>query len=273
MARMFQFGVTPGFRGPSLFVPSRCRVQLTIRLKWPTLSTMTWVTGKKTSFAAPSILVMPPPFSKFPCAALGPRTSSSGTSLRMVSSRSDQPTSWRAPSERPRGPHLAPPLAPGRRFGPSMFLLESSFSAEALPTCSNQAHRLKNFNMSCSICGTLEGTSSHIFLECPLALEIWSSSPFDSDLWAQRFPSAFDCFLNTSNNLTTDALGEAIAFITGDRVAKLTPPSSNLQESLWRPPDSGLWKLKFDAEKLQEWGRGVGFVVMDSLGDIVLASS
>ncbi|KAJ8432161.1 LOW QUALITY PROTEIN: hypothetical protein Cgig2_006863 [Carnegiea gigantea] len=259
MAKTFQFGATPSFRNPSLFVPSHCRVQLTIRSKWPTLSIMNWVAGKKTSFAASSIPAKSPPFSMFLCAALGPWTSSSATSLRMFTVRSayflarairktQEPSSSSLSSSWKKIWTLNVPSR--------IKLFGWKLSAGALPTYSNLGCCQKNFNMSCSICGVLEDTSSHTFLQCLL---IWNSR---------------NCFIFGSPDRSSDRLASrAIAFIKGYHVAKLTPPSSNFQESLWRPPDSGLRKRNFDAGKLQEWGSGLGFVVRDSLGDIVLAGS
>ncbi|KAJ8431206.1 hypothetical protein Cgig2_020317 [Carnegiea gigantea] len=66
----------------------------------------------------------------------------------------------------------------------------------------------------------------------------------------------------------------AIAFIRDFREAKLSPRTSpNLQAEKWVPLPWDTWKLNFDAGHLGEWGRGLGFIVRDSLGDVVLARS
>ncbi|KAJ8435078.1 hypothetical protein Cgig2_032969 [Carnegiea gigantea] len=130
-------------------------------------------------------------------------------------------------------------------------------STGALPTCSNLAQRIKDFKMSCNICGALEDNASHALFECPLALEIWSSSLFETELWSHKSPTAFDCFLCTSSALSKDGTGEffwvlweiwnsknrfifgtpdrhprrlakkAITFITSYGEATLDPPTSS----------------------------------------------
>ena len=50
-------------------------------------------------------------------------------------------------------------------------------------------------------------------------------------------------------------------------------PFPALQTAKWAPPPLGLLKLNFDAGRLAEWGRGLGFVVRDSVSHVVLAGS
>ena len=66
----------------------------------------------------------------------------------------------------------------------------------------------------------------------------------------------------------------AISFIHGHREVKLphSPQPCN-QLGKWTPPNSGLWKLNFDAGKLGDWGWGLGFVIRDSFADVVIAGS
>lgn len=128
--------------------------------------------------------------------------------------------------------------------------------------------------------------------------------PFHSDLWGSRFPSALDCFLGASLSLDHAALGNflgvlwevwnsrkrfvfgspdlsperlasrAIAFIQSFRDTKLHPrTSTQAQQTTWKPQEAGCWKLNFDVGKLGDWGRGLGFVIRDSVGDVVMAGS
>ncbi|KAJ8431053.1 hypothetical protein Cgig2_005402 [Carnegiea gigantea] len=174
----------------------------------------------------------------------------------------------------------------------------------ALTTCSNLVRRTKDFNMSCHICSTLKDTTMHALLECPLALEVWSASPFNEGHWSRKFPSISECLHFVMDCLDSNAAGEflsvlweiwnsrnrfifstpdrspeglalrAISFIRSYREARLdTSPITKSSPENWCLPEFGRWKLNFDAGKLGEWGRGLGFIVCDSLRDIVVAGT
>ncbi|KAJ8438336.1 hypothetical protein Cgig2_013384 [Carnegiea gigantea] len=126
-------------------------------------------------------------------------------------------------------------------------------SIGALATRSNLAKRISDFNMTCHIYGALEDSIIHAFLECPLASKIRASSPLPSKLWSRRFPSALDNLMYVHDTRGLDEV--------------------DTQLGKWVPPPSGIRKLDFDAGCLGDWGRGLGFVVRDSLGDVVLAGT
>ncbi|KAJ8422352.1 hypothetical protein Cgig2_014893 [Carnegiea gigantea] len=94
-----------------------------------------------------------------------------------------------------------------------------------------------------------------------------------SKLWTLNIPPRTKIF--GSRDLAFEHLAHrVIAFVHDFREARLAPrPPSDTQVGKWVPPPSGIWKLNFDAGRLGEWGRGLGFVVRNSLGDVVLAGT
>ncbi|KAJ8423576.1 hypothetical protein Cgig2_002905 [Carnegiea gigantea] len=114
----------------------------------------------------------------------------------------------------------------------------------ALATCSNIAKHIKDYNMNCSICGALEDSVTHALLECPLATAIWEASPFPPEVWDMRYSSIFDSLLQVHESWGPDDAADFLAI---------------------------LGELNFNACCLVEWGCSLGFVVRDSLGDVLLA--
>ena len=71
----------------------------------------------------------------------------------------------------------------------------------ALPNKSNIGHRILNFSISCAICGFVEELDYHIFLYCPIAVKICSSSNFNEKVWDVVFPLAMKCLLLVKDEL------------------------------------------------------------------------
>ncbi|KAJ8434274.1 LOW QUALITY PROTEIN: hypothetical protein Cgig2_009249 [Carnegiea gigantea] len=104
---------------------------------------------------------------------------------------------------------------------------------------------------------------------------------FNEGCWKEDFiraifkPCDVDYILNTP--LCPSWLDHQITWQfkhTGEFSARLdTIPSTRAIPENWCPPETERWKLNFDAGKLAEWGRGLGFIVRDSLGDIVMVGT
>lgn len=198
---------------------------------------------------------------------------------------------------------LTKSLTHGVSFGHSK-VFGWNMSVRALATRCNIGRRIKDLNMNCHICSALEDSVIHALLECPLATKIQAASPFPPELWSRRYPSVLDnlmfvldiwgpdeagdflavlwevwnsrnYFIFSSPNQTPERLAHrAIAFIHDYREARLAPYASTaIQVRKWVPPPLDIWKLNFDAGQLGEWGRGLGFTVRNSLGDVVFAGS
>ncbi|KAJ8447628.1 hypothetical protein Cgig2_031682 [Carnegiea gigantea] len=123
--------------------------------------------------------------------------------------------------------------------------------------------------MNCPICGAPEDIAMHTLLECTLALEIWSASPFSADFWARHYASITDCLLHA---LETSDREEA-----GNFLGVLWKVWNCRNRHIFGSPYRLLTHLANRAivyvRKLGDWGRGLAVVVRDSLGDVVLAGS
>ncbi|KAJ8444225.1 LOW QUALITY PROTEIN: hypothetical protein Cgig2_028106 [Carnegiea gigantea] len=189
---------------------------------------------------------------------------------------------------------------------PRIKLFTWRVGVSTLPTRPNLGRRLPNFSMSCGVCGAMEESDLHSLLYCPMAMEIWSSSDFDTKLWEGEFPSVIDYMLLAKDSLDNDELGEFAAvlwecwnshnnFLFGTRrinlhhVGKRAPAfvqnyrkvqvDSVLDSkcetacSDWRPSDAGYLKLNVDAGRLEEGNFGWGFVLRDHLCNILIVGS
>ena len=74
--------------------------------------------------------------------------------------------------------------------------------------------------MHCAIRGAAEESDSHILSHCPMAVEIWSNSGFDYNLWDGNFPSLMECILHASNSLDCQRLGDSVAVLWECRNAR-----------------------------------------------------
>ena len=73
------------------------------------------------------------------------------------------------------------------RVSPRIKLSVWSMCHGALPAGMNITKQISSINMSCNICGCLEGSNVHVLLKCPLAVSIWESSVFYRELWEGWF--------------------------------------------------------------------------------------
>jgi len=65
-----------------------------------------------------------------------------------------------------------------------------------------------------------------------------------------------------------------VALIPRHKEANLVPKTqTNHYQKKWLPPFQGDAELNFDAGKIRNWGCGLGFVIQDSLGDVLIAGS
>ena len=69
------------------------------------------------------------------------------------------------------------------------------------------------FGMVCDICGCMEESNVHVFLECPLAERIWSAASLGKGIWGGRFRTIRDCVECAANRLGPEELGEFIAIL------------------------------------------------------------
>ena len=142
----------------------------------------------------------------------------------------------------------------------------------------------------------------HALFECPLAAGIWEGSDFSRMLWSSKFRCPVDCFVAAKKELPREEVEEfvgvmweiwnarnrfifktpdanlallskrAIAFVRSYRASiEQEHPSSVPLPSMWQPPASGLYKLNFDGGAVSGMGWGWGFVIRNSMGDVVLA--
>ncbi|KAJ8452108.1 hypothetical protein Cgig2_016689 [Carnegiea gigantea] len=173
----------------------------------------------------------------------------------------------------------------------------------ALPTRENTAKRIHGFNMSCTICGHYIESDVHILLQCPLTVQVWEGSSTAKCLWSDPIRSTRDCVERATKILDVDELGNFVAIIweiwnarnrfifkrSDHHLASLSygvidfvknyramqdmdGESKAYDQVLWQPPDMGVLKLNFDRGKVGEYGRGWGFVVGSSDGDICMAA-
>ncbi|KAJ8437490.1 hypothetical protein Cgig2_007467 [Carnegiea gigantea] len=83
--------------------------------------------------------------------------------------------------------------------------------------------------------GAFSESDTHALLECQLALQIWEGSPVNSGIWDAKYRSMEDCIV---------------------RAAK-----------------QSMYKLNFDGRKVGVSGWGWGFVIRNSLGDVMMAGT
>jgi len=203
----------------------------------------------------------------------------------------------------------APPLAVetyGGPFGLVIFPQIKLFSWRAcagiLPTALLLSSRIPNFSMACAVCGHPEKSTTHVILDCPLALSIWTDCGLDAELWESRYPTPMDCIDGARVKLNKDKFREflavmwecwnvhnrfifkrpecdlhvlskrAIAFVHSfrehcelDRAASLPHHPSS-----WAPPVTGISKLNFDAGRIGDSCWGWGFMLRNQDGDILL---
>ena len=171
----------------------------------------------------------------------------------------------------------------------------------------NIARRLRGFSSSCELCGFVEDSDVHALFACPVAVEIWSNSDVDEELWGAGPLSAADRLQQVASMLDDPQMGEYLAILweiwnernrlifghgssRGGRgsaaravqfvrsfmefktqsLPKGRSAGTLAQEPVWRPPDSGTLRLNFDAGQIGERGYGWGFVVRNQVGDILL---
>lgn len=120
--------------------------------------------------------------------------------------------------------------------------------------------------------------------------------------WESKFRDMEDCIASTSKMVDLDKLGDFLAILweiwnaqnrfvfrnldrniqsLAWRAAEFVRSYCELQARveptvtrhlvIWSPPTLGLYKMNFDGGKLEETGRGRGFVIRNPLGEVVLA--
>jgi len=173
----------------------------------------------------------------------------------------------------------------------------------AIPTKGNIARRIPGYDMRCGVCGHVEDHEVHALFECQLAGDIWRESSFDSSLWDIGLRSAMDVLVHASDKLDTERFGEFVAVMwaiwserhrlifgqqaswdtrfSASRAIQLVrlfrefqekdSPSSSPSNEYWKPPQSGCFKLNFDAGRTNEDWHGWGFLVRNHEGEVVLA--
>ena len=143
----------------------------------------------------------------------------------------------------------------------------------------------------------------HALFASPMAEQIWSTSLFEYHLWKAGPLTAEEHLLQAAEILDQQRLGEFVAvmweiwnernrIIFGQRpqgthrnlAARAVQFVKNYrdfkeQESpplapramWWKPPPTGIYKLNFDAGKIEDNWNGWGFVIRNHVGDVVLA--
>ncbi|KAJ8448142.1 hypothetical protein Cgig2_031866 [Carnegiea gigantea] len=186
---------------------------------------------------------------------------------------------------------------------PRIKLFGWKVAVNALAMRVNLSCRISSIGMRCEICGAIKESDIHDLFLCLLAAEVWVGSGFEEMLWDGNVISPIDALMKASQRLMLDRLGEHVAvmwecwnsrnrFIFGKKEGNRaglatramafvhnfrrireddTPAPTTSATTCWMPPSLGLFKLNFDARKVGQNGRGWGFVVRDSMGELVLA--
>ena len=176
-------------------------------------------------------------------------------------------------------------------------------------SCYQRKYRLQTPGLpaSCELCGCMEDSDVHALFACPVAIEVWSDSGVAEEYWSAGQWSATERLKQAASNLDETQMGEflavmwaiwnernriifgqgsyrggkgiaarAIQFVRGFVEFKSQSLSQGGNEdhawkaTVWRPPDTGILRLNFDAGLVGERGYGWGFVVRNHLGDIML---
>ncbi|XP_050222852.1 uncharacterized protein LOC126672949 [Mercurialis annua] len=156
----------------------------------------------------------------------------------------------------------------------------------SLPTCDNLETRRVFVNASCSVCGGLDESISHLLAACPFAQDCWLKAGFAPPLVvSQRFKDWAVVVgekgggLSCKWSLTVEVANLACAQLLAWQAARL-----KLQEVLiqllskddgvvnWSKPAMGMWKVKVDVGRKPDGSSiGLGCLVRDSGGVLVQA--
>lgn len=159
--------------------------------------------------------------------------------------------------------------------------------AHALGTKVNLAKCIRTVGMNCEICGALEESDLHSLFLCPFAMEIWAGSTFGVDVWQGMASSATDFLGRAADLLDSDLLGDflaimwecwkvrnrfifakkngwrgglasrAVCFVKSFKEMKEEVAKNSYEQNMpyWKRPDSGLFKVNFDARRVGVTGR------------------
>jgi len=173
---------------------------------------------------------------------------------------------------------------------------------DALPTCVNLYKRGVEVDVICPVCGNGYETTTHIFLDCDLAVEYWSKSPFrfctrdrhehDFGSWCHGTTKLLDkaqCGLLatllwglwlTRNRWVFDRKREDVGLTMLRCVDSWNHYVEVMQANgvrggrkqgvclTWEPPRQGQLKANVDAATGRDGMKGVGVVVRDKNGDV-----
>jgi len=82
-----------------------------------------------------------------------------------------------------------------------------------LPTRGNIARRIRGFPASCDLCGYEEDSDTHALFACPVAVEIWSNSDIDEELWRAGPLPAAERLKQIASMVDDSKLGEFLAVL------------------------------------------------------------
>ncbi|KAK6148918.1 hypothetical protein DH2020_016443 [Rehmannia glutinosa] len=177
---------------------------------------------------------------------------------------------------------------------------------DSLPTKDNLRRRGLDIDPVCFICGEGIETSSHIFLKCREVQTIWYTSPLRMDLSITSFESPKNLIWCAMIKYPTDYV-EYLACLAWriwnerndvymkegvfnvERVIRtankihgetLSPSPKGTRNGpnhsvphAWTVPEQGQLKMNCDAAVYKDGSLGYGFVVRDSVGDVLLSGA
>lgn len=175
----------------------------------------------------------------------------------------------------------------------------------AFPSALNISKCIVSFGMSHTACGHAEESDVHSVLKCPLAVQIWNSSPFQVFIDSNKFRSLIDCFEKARQQLKGETVRDFLAIMWEFWNARnrfiFSWPDKNLSilskrpldfikcywnhrelelatthihhPNSWRPPSVSYVKLNLDGGQPNNSGWGWGFVLRNHLEDLLLAGT